>query len=101
MKLTSALFEGFLKCPTKCYLRSKGQTGTANPYTEWLVEKERGFRGEAAKRLMTKLSEAEVMVAPPAAEHLNDATWKLALDLPVQAKHTNQPKMTVHVSKPR
>jgi hypothetical protein len=29
MKLTSDLFADFLKCPTKCYLRSTGQAGTS------------------------------------------------------------------------
>jgi CRISPR/Cas system-associated exonuclease Cas4 (RecB family) len=39
MKLTSALFEAYLKCPTKCYLRSTGQAGSGNAYAEWVAEK--------------------------------------------------------------
>jgi hypothetical protein len=85
MKLTSALFEAFLKCPTKCYLRSTGQAGTGNAYAEWVREQNEGYRAEAGKRLMAGLPESEVVVAPPATENLKTATWRLALNLPVQA----------------
>ena len=36
MKITSDLFDAFLKCPTKCYLRSTGQNGAGNAYSESL-----------------------------------------------------------------
>jgi hypothetical protein len=32
MHITSALFEAYLKCPTKCFLRSQGEQGTDNAY---------------------------------------------------------------------
>jgi CRISPR/Cas system-associated exonuclease Cas4 (RecB family) len=38
MKLTSALFGAFLKCPTKSYLRSTGQSGSGNAYADWVRE---------------------------------------------------------------
>ncbi len=85
MKLTSPLFEAFLKCPTKCYLRSTGQAGSGNAYAEWVSEQNDAYRGEATNRLMAGLPEAEVTVAPPAAEDLKAAKWRLALDLPLQA----------------
>ena len=86
MKLTSVLFEAFLKCPTKCYLRSTGQAGTGNAYAEWLHEQSDAYRADAAKRLMAGLPAADVVVAPPAAGNLKPATWRLAVDLPVQAE---------------
>ena len=85
MKLTPALFETFLKCPTKCYLRSTGQAGSGNAYAEWVREQNDAYRAEAGKRLMAGLPEAEVVVAATAAEDLKTATWRLALDLPVRA----------------
>ena len=85
MKLTSALFEAFLKCPTKCYLRSLGEAGSGNAYAEWVRAQNESYRGETTNRLLAGLPEAEVVVAPPAAEDLRAAKWRLALDLPVQA----------------
>ena len=38
MKLTSHLFEAYLKCPRKCYLRSTGQAGSGNAYSDWVRE---------------------------------------------------------------
>jgi hypothetical protein len=85
MKLTSTLFDAFLKCPTKCYLRSTGQAGSGNAYAEWVREQNDAYRGEAIRRLMAGLPEPELVVAPPAAENLKADKWRLALDLPVQA----------------
>jgi len=86
MKLTSVLFEGFLKCPTKCYLHSTGQAGTGNAYAEWLHEQSDAYRADAAKRLMAGLPAADAVLAPSAAGNLKTATWRLAVDLPVQAR---------------
>ena len=85
MKLTSHLFDAFLKCPTKCYIRSTGQAGSGNAYDEWVREQNDAYRAEATNRLMAGLPEPEVVVAPPAGENLKTAKWRLALDLPVQA----------------
>jgi predicted RecB family nuclease len=84
MKLTSYLFDAFLKCPTKCYLCSTGQTGSGNAFAEWVRSQNDAYRGEATKRLTAGLPEAEVVVAPSAADDLKTAKWRLALDLPVQ-----------------
>ena len=85
MKISADLFAAFLKCPTKCYLRSTGQAGSGNAYEGWVREQNDAFRAEATKRLMAGLPEPEVVVAPPAAENLKAAKWRLALDLPVHA----------------
>ena len=49
MNVTSALFEAFLKCPTKCYLRSIGQTGGENAYAEWVHAQNDAYRSKTAK----------------------------------------------------
>jgi hypothetical protein len=36
MTITADLFEAFLKCPTKCYLRSRGEVGAGHAYADWL-----------------------------------------------------------------
>jgi predicted RecB family nuclease len=85
MKLTSDLFADFLKCPTKCYLHSTGQAGTGNAYAEWVREQNDAYRADAAKGLIAGLPEADAVLAPSAAGNLKTATWRLAVDLPVQA----------------
>ena len=85
MKLTSVLFADFLKCPTKCYLRSTGQAGSGNAYATWLQEQNDAYGGDVAKGLIAGLREADVVLAPSAARNLKAATWRLAVGLPVQA----------------
>ena len=36
MKISSRLFEAFLKCPTKCWLRATGESFGGNAYAEWV-----------------------------------------------------------------
>lgn len=86
-KQTCDLFDAFLKCPTKCYLRSTSQAGSGNAYADWVRKQNDAYRAEARKRLMAGLPEAEVVVGPPAVVDLRAAQWRLAFDLPVQTGH--------------
>jgi predicted RecB family nuclease len=85
MKITSDLFDAFLKCPTKCYLRSTGQTGAGNAYAEWVREQNDAYRKEAVQRLVTA-AEGEAAVTTPAAENLKTAAWRLTVDLPLETE---------------
>ncbi len=85
MKITSDLFSAFLKCPTKCYLRSTGQSGSGNAYAEWVRARNEAYQGEMAKRLIEAAPDARGVVTSPADEDLKTATWRLALDLKVEA----------------
>jgi predicted RecB family nuclease len=85
MKLTSALFEAYLKCPTKCYLRSTGQAESGNAYAEWVREQKDAYRNEGAQRLMSA-TEGEAVVVTPGTENLKTATWRLAVDLSLETE---------------
>jgi len=80
VKPNSYLFRAFLKCPTKCYLHSKGQTGTGNAYAEWVKSEHERYRQEATSRLIQTLPEVEVSWTPPES-NLKSATWRVAVDL--------------------
>jgi predicted RecB family nuclease len=85
MKITSDLFDAFLKCPTKCYLHSTGQTGSGNAYAEWVREQNDAYRKEAMQRLVS-VAEGEAAVSTPDAANLKTATWRLAVDLPLETE---------------
>ena len=57
MNVTSALFEAFLKCPTKCYLRSTGQAGGENAYAEWVRAQNDAYRSKTAKQVIEAAAE--------------------------------------------
>src|SRR5207253_355458 len=46
MKTNSELFEAYLKCPTKSWLRSRGDTGGVNAYAELVKAHELAYRIE-------------------------------------------------------
>ncbi len=88
MKITSKIFEAFLKCPTKCYLHSfhsMNETGLGNEYAEWVRAQNKAYEHEAAQQLLDTVQEAERIAAPPAAANLKAAKWRLATHLVVQA----------------
>ncbi|MEI8190489.1 MAG: hypothetical protein WCI75_12305, partial [candidate division NC10 bacterium] len=83
MHITSALFEAYLKCPTKCFLRSQGEQGTDNAYAEWVRMKSDSYRSDGIQRLREGTPREECTVRPPSTRKLGAATWRLALDVRV------------------
>jgi hypothetical protein len=84
MRITSSLFDAFLKCSTKGYLRSLGQIGSGNEYAEWVRGQDESYQREAVRGLQETVPETERIVAPPATESLKAAKWRLAVDLAAQ-----------------
>jgi predicted RecB family nuclease len=85
MKVTSALFEAFLKCPTKCYLRSTGEAEAEDAYAEWVRAQNDAYHSKTAKRVIEAVADTEGPVASPAAKDLKTSAWRLAVDLHVEA----------------
>jgi hypothetical protein len=85
MNLSSILFEDYLKCPTKCYLRSTGQTGAGNAYAEWFREQNDQYRKDGVLRLAAEVGD-EIAATTPCAGSLKTATWRLAVDLPLETE---------------
>jgi predicted RecB family nuclease len=81
MRITSPIFDAFLKCATKCHLRSLGEMGSGNEYAEWVRGHDESYQREAARKLQEPVPETERVVGPPATESLKTAKWRLAVDL--------------------
>jgi hypothetical protein len=84
MKITSSLFDAFLKCTTKCHVRSLGEVGSGNEYAEWVRGRDESYRREAARRLEEAVPETERAGAPSATENLKSAKWWLSVNLMAQ-----------------
>jgi predicted RecB family nuclease len=85
MNVTSAPFEAFLKCRTKCYLRSTRQAGGENAYAEWVRAENDAYHSKTAKQVIEAVADTEGPVASPAPKDLETTAWRLAVDLPVEA----------------
>src|SRR5260221_6224369 len=87
MNITPALFEAFLKCPTKCFLRSGGEVGTGNDYADWVRNENVAYREAGTKRLMEDIPPDECALPSPDPPNLKAAKWRLAVDLPARAQN--------------
>src|SRR2546426_1071159 len=85
MKISSELFEAFLKCPTKCWLRAAGEPGAGNAYAEWVKSQNSSYREAETERLLSETPKDKYALSPPA-ENLKAAKWYLAASLVAQAQ---------------
>lgn len=87
MKITTPLFEAGLKCLTKCFLRSLGETGTGNAYADWVQTQAESYRNAGMKGLMAGAADDEWIIGSPGTENWKMAKWRLAVDLVVRAQN--------------
>jgi len=90
MKISPNLFEAFLKCPTKCWIRFSSEPPTGNAYAEWVQTETESYRAEAVKRLTANSPAGECAALRSSrreedhysAENLKTVKWKFAVDIP-------------------
>ena len=85
MKITDSLFEAALKCSTKSFLRSRGETRVDNSYANWVRTKSESYQALGIKGLMGGAAHNELFVGPLGSENLKTAEWRLALDVTARA----------------
>ncbi len=83
MTITPQLFESFLKCPTKCWLRAAAEPPAGNAYAEWFQTQNESYRAVATERLTVDAPADECVIAP-VAENLKTAKWRLAVNVDVR-----------------
>jgi hypothetical protein len=79
MPITSDLFEAYLKCPTKCFLRSLGETGTNNSYANWVRTQYLSYSSEGNKQLVNDFAEDEVITGTVDSEEMRSPKWRLSI----------------------
>lgn len=85
MTISAHVFEAYLRCPTKGWLRSTGEPTTCNAYAEWVAAREQACRLAGITRLTAGLPDG-AWAAAPAVEKLKTATsWQWGVDVPLRA----------------
>jgi len=96
MKISPSVFEAFLKCPTKSWLRFTAEPASGNEYAEWVQTENESYRAEAARQIIANAPTNEIASpssssrreeAHYSAENLKAAKWQLAIDVPVGTEH--------------
>ncbi len=85
MKITSAWLASFQECPTKCYLRSRGERGTGNPFADWLAVQHNAYRTNGIARLKAICRAGETYTGHCDAAAIKDGQWRLAVDCTARA----------------
>jgi hypothetical protein len=85
MKITLAVFEAYLKCPTKCWLRANNEPSAGNTYSVWVRARNDSYRVNKTRRLVAEFPNNEVAISPDM-KNLKAAKWRLASGLMVQAQ---------------
>jgi hypothetical protein len=52
MIISSTVFEAYLECDTKCWLRAHAEPGTGNTYAEWVRQKSESYYDDGRKHLL-------------------------------------------------
>jgi len=87
MTVTSRLFGAYLKCPTKCFLWSRGETGTSNAYAGWVQAQSASYRSEGINRIKHGTEGNECVTGLLSGKDLKSAMWRLAVDGKASAKN--------------
>ena len=93
MIVSSQLFEDYIECATKCWLRSRAEPAAGNVYAEWARAQNEAYRQDALKRLSTVLPEGDRVIGPSISKSSKDATWRIAIDVRLR---TNELKSRLH-----
>ena len=86
MKITSRLLEAYLKCPTKCWLKSAGEQITDSTCAQCAQAQNESYGTAEIQRLLSKTHPSECVISP-SADKLKEGNWWLATSVLAQTPH--------------
>lgn len=84
MRITAHIFEAYLDCPTKCFLRAHQEAGAGNAYSDWVRAENEAYCTVGIKRLMEGVPPNECATALTDTKDLKKVKWRLAVDVMAQ-----------------
>src|SRR2546425_1348813 len=84
--VTSRLFEAYLACPTKCYLRSIGEAEASNDFAIWNETRNETYRREGVQKLATG-QHSEFAPETPQPGHWKNLSWHFAVNLVARSEN--------------
>jgi hypothetical protein len=95
MIVNSQLFEAYIECSTKCWLRSRAEPSAGNVYAEWVRGQNETYRQDGLKLLLASFPESECAIDPPIPENSKDANWRIAIDVCLRTKDLESPPQVI------
>ena len=93
MRITSHLYEAYLKCPTKCFLRAHDEMPARSQYADWVRTQNALFASEGSQRLMQETEGGECVCGDHAAGNVKSPKWRLAVNFCASAENLES---TIH-----
>jgi predicted RecB family nuclease len=81
MIISSQIFEAYLECSTKCWLRSRAEPIAGNAYAEWVRAQNEAYYERGLERLLAMLPESDRAMEPPISRNSKDVTWRVGINL--------------------
>ena len=75
------IFESYLACPTKCWLRSRAEPAAGNIYAEWARAKNEAYFQKGLTYLLATFPENSCAIAPELPKNYRNLTWRLATEV--------------------
>jgi hypothetical protein len=87
MIISYQLFEAYLFCPLKCWLRSRAEPIAGNKYAEWTgARKEAYHHKEGVKRAFAPFAESARANPAIISNNFRDAMWRFATDVRLRTR---------------
>jgi predicted RecB family nuclease len=87
MNITADLFEAYLKCPTKCFLRSRHEAEVENAYTDWVWTQTDSYRNNQIQELKTVAARDGRIITTPLMGDPKPAKAGYAFDVMARVKN--------------
>lgn len=84
MKITSHIFEAYLKCPTKSWLLSREEPHTGNTYADWVKRQSETYRSSASKLFLGRIAANEPIDSQIRLVNSKEVRWRFARDASAQ-----------------
>jgi predicted RecB family nuclease len=81
MIVSFQLFEAYIECATKCWLRSRAEPTAGNIYAEWALARNEAYRQDGLNNLRAIYPESACAIRPLISKDSKDATWRIAIDV--------------------
>jgi len=88
MNITSDIFGAYLKCPTKCFLRAHGESGSGNEYADWVRTESEAYRVEGLRRMTAEIPPGDCVTGVDGTENLKTVKWRFSVDFSMRAQNT-------------
>src|SRR5580658_3636469 len=85
-RIASQLLDAYLKCPTKCWLRSVGEQATDSTFAQCAQAQNESYGAAETRRLLSRTQQNEFIISP-SPESLKSGKWRLAVGVLAKTPH--------------